>query len=76
MVGTGHPTWRKPACKRHSSLGNSLAVQGLGLCVSTAGARVPSLVREQRYCMPRSEAKKDITALFGMMIKRPRNGQW
>ena len=58
MVGTGHPTWRKPACKRHSSSGNSLAVQGLGLCVSTAGAWVPSLVREQRYCMPRSEAKK------------------
>ena len=39
-----------------SRRGNSLAVQWLGLCTSTAGlpgARVPSLVGELRFCMPR-----------------------
>ena len=33
--------------------GNSLVVQCLGLQASTAGARVQSLVRELRSCMPR-----------------------
>ena len=39
-------------------LGNSLAVQWLGLGALTAGAWVPSLVREPRSCKPRSTAKK------------------
>ena len=34
------------------NLGNSLAVQWLGLSVFAAGARVQSLVRELRSCKP------------------------
>ena len=38
--------------------GNSLAVQWLGLCASTAGAQVRSLVGELRSCKPHGRAKK------------------
>ena len=37
---------------------NSLAVQGLGLGVFTAGAWVQSPIGELRSCMPRGVAKK------------------
>ena len=37
---------------------NPLAVQWWGLCSLTAVARVQSLVREQRSCMPSNAAKK------------------
>ena len=38
--------------------GNSIAVQGLGLCASTAGAQVQILVRELRFCMLHGAVKK------------------
>ena len=43
---------------RNKYLGNSLAVQGLGLCAFTAVARVQSLVGELKSRKPRGTAKK------------------
>ena len=45
---------------KYSSLGNSLAVQWLGLGAFTARARVQSLVRKRRSHKPRGVAKKKI----------------
>ena len=39
-------------------LGNSLAIQWLGLCIVTALAQVLSLVRELRSCKPCGMVKK------------------
>ena len=44
---------------RRQATGTSLAVQWLRLCTSTAGARVHSLVRELRSCMPLTAKKKE-----------------
>ena len=43
---------------KSQSMGNSLAVQWLGLGAFTAGAQVQSLLGELRSCKPRSAAKK------------------
>ena len=54
---------------RLKSTGTSLAVQWLGLCTSTAGAQVQSLVGELQYCKPHGVAKrvkkKDWKVQFG-----------
>ena len=70
-AGPKTPTWAVPnfvthrsckiiivCCLKLLSLGNSLAVQWLGLSAFTAGARVQSLVRELRSHQPHGEAKK------------------
>ena len=49
-MGTGHPTWRKPACKSHSSSGNSPAVQWF--------SSVQSLSRVQLFATPRIAARQ------------------
>ena len=41
-----------------NKLGTSLAVQWSGLCASTAGVWVRSLVEELKSCKPRGAAKK------------------
>ena len=44
--------------KKKKNLGNYLVVQWLGLCASTAGLQVQSLVKELRSHMPRGIARK------------------
>ena len=48
---------KKKSLKLKLTFRNSLEVQWLGLCVSTAGGTVQVLVRELRSCMPHSVAQ-------------------
>ena len=49
---------RTACCLWSTKSGNSLTMQWLGLCASTARARVLFLVRELRFCKPHDVTKK------------------
>ena len=57
-VHIGHSVSSFDHLKIRLFVGNSLAVQWLGLSAFTCGARVPSLLGELRSCKPCGTAKK------------------